>query len=263
MRINMKLNTRKLKKIGFRLGVTLGLCLTILLLAVLYPGFMYAHATPVGARLMVYHNQELDTDLIPILKESYRLVEDAEIFDPNFEINICLNDGSSYPDLIRKIRGEAYAYGFADNTVVAVEIFPKENYAIWNGRKRILTELFAHEFIHNYQYNTFGFSTLNFPFWKLEGYPEYVMTRNNEAINLHQDLETLLRAEAEGLQDWDWIVYDDEGFGTTPIYLRSRLLVQYLIEVKGMSYRQIIENNSLDEQTLRAEMISHFNVEIH
>lgn len=244
----------KLKKWSLRIGATLALSFIILLTAVLYPSFSYANSTEIGDRLTIHHNQELAPELVDILMESYAIVEQAEIFDREFQINVCLNDGSRYPDLIRKIRGEAFAYGFANNTVVAVDIFPKENYAIWQGRKRILVELFAHEFIHNYQYNTYGFSSLNFPFWKLEGYCEYVMTRRNPDINLAEDIQVLLEAESKKMEDWDWIQYG-EGFGTTPIYLRSRLMIQYLIEVKGKTYDQIVNDDSINEKELKEEMI--------
>lgn len=253
----MKLTKKSIKKITLRLTATLTLCLLILAIGVLYPSFSYAKSTTANDKVTIYHSQELDADLIPVINQSYEMIKHAEIFNPDFTISVCLNDGSYYPGLIRKIRGEAFAYGFFHNTVVAVDIFPKENYTIWQGRKRILTEMFAHEFIHNLQYDAFGFKTLNLPFWKLEGYPEYVMTRQNPDVDLKKDIAILLDSEKEGMQDWDWIESAD-GFGTTPIYLRSRMYVQFLMEIEGESYEKIVNDDKITEESTRQSMLKWY-----
>ncbi len=255
----MKIRTKKtIRKIVIGTSATLTLCLGILVLAVLCPTFMYANATQVNDQITVYHQQSFNPQLKNLVLESYENIQEAEIFDPNFTINICLNDGSAYPGFIKKIMGEAFAHGFAHNTVIVSEINIKDNYAIWNDRKLKLTEVFAHEFIHNYQYNTYGFATLDFPFWKLEGICEYEKTRSKEEVDLKKGIELFLKAEGDGLQDWDWIEYEN-GFGSTPIYLKSRMLVQYLMEVKQITYDEIVHDETLEESAVKSDLLEWFN----
>jgi len=242
-----------MKKFILRCSALFGISILLLLKVIFFPSISYANKTIVSENITIYHQKSVAPELTKAILRGMELAKASELYNPDFTIDVCLDDGSYYTDLMRFIHGEAFAYGMADKTIIATEINPAENYALLRGRKRHLHELFAHEFLHNFQYDTFGFATLDFPFWKLEGYPEYVMTRQGAAasVPLRNEIQQLLIARKIGKRPWDWIEYSD-GTGTTPIYLESRLRVQYLLEVEGLTYREIISDqrsgNSVDEE---------------
>ena len=245
-----------MKKAITRIGITLVICIAILASAVLFPTFLYANKTEYS-QVTIYHQKELHSNLTKVIDEALSRVKQSELYDPLFRPNLCLDDGSLYPRLIQKIKGSAFAYGVAHNAVFACEINVDQNYAIWNNRKKYLHEAFAHEFIHTFQWNKYGLGTLRIPFWKLEGYCEYIMTRDSDFANLKKNVNTLLEAERKGMTDWDWIEYEND-FGTTPIYLRSQVYVQYLLEIEKWSYDDIIKHPIL-EQEAREKMLHWYN----
>ena len=52
--------------------------------------------------------------------------------------------------------------------------------------------------------------------------------------------------ENEGISGWDW-VETPKGNGTSFAYFRDRLLIQYLIEVEGMTYQEILNDERSGE----------------
>lgn len=115
-----------------------------------------------------------------------------------------------------------------------------------------LTYLLAHEMIHVLQANKYGL--LNFspikhpPMWKLEGYPEYIARR--ETI-LHQDYDFIreidryvkLNSETQDI----WLEVTENHF--MPFYYyKGRLMVEYLIEIKGMTYDEILKDARSEEE---------------
>ena len=177
-----------MKKLFLRISLLIFLTLTSLVVILLFPQLSYGKATQFE-QITIYHNQSLNPEYESILAESLRLIQQAEIYDSDFTIDLCLDDGSFYPNIMRKIKGDAFGYGYANKAVIACEINFEEDAAWRNGKNWGLTQLIAHEMLHCYQFHDIGFSTLNTPFWKLEGYPEYVLKK----IPLEEGYEKLLK----------------------------------------------------------------------
>jgi hypothetical protein len=232
---------QKIKKVVLRTGAVLGLCFILLLGIVLNPSLLYSKSSEYG-NTTVYHNQELPKEFTSVLRESKKLTRSSEIYDAHFHIDLCLNDGSSYPKMIQLIKGPAFAHGFYNKVVITSEANFAANHAIINGRKWNLTQLIAHEMLHCYQYNTYGFGTFKFPMWKLEGYPEYI-SRKGTATDLIANIDLLLDTDS----DEGWIDFQD-GTGSGLNYYQDRLLVQFLMEIKGWNYQQIVDDNTSRDQ---------------
>lgn len=101
------------------------------------------------------------------------------------------------------------------------------------------THVITHEITHELMANTVGFFTdRNLPSWKKEGYCEYMGTlyaMNEEGSTLASEISKYQAGFYENIS---------EG---RKLYIRSRLMIWYLIEVKSLSLYQIIELEKTEE----------------
>ena len=167
-----------------------------------------------------------------------------------------MNDGSPYPSILQRLRGKAFGWGFEKKIVLMGELNFKEHYAEINGYKWNLTELIAHEAVHCYQFNKFGLlhsnPIANIPLWKWEGYPEYVARKSKCGLALN--IAHLLSVEKT--DNDDWIDFDDST-GTVLTYYRNWLLVQYCLDVKKMTYTQLLRDKTAEAE-LEQEMMNWY-----
>ena len=248
------------KKWLFRLSVA-GLLIFILLgVIVLKPILTYASSSTYG-NYSIFHNKPINQQLKSRLDQATLLVGTSELFNSNVKLDICLNDGSTYPAMMQLIQGRAFAYGFFDKVVLRGNINYSDNFVEINDYKWNLTQLLAHEMTHCYQYKKFGFwksdPIANVPKWKWEGYPEYVARQNGDQKNLCQNITRLIQVEKT--DNNGWIQFNDST-GTVIPYYKYWLLTKYCIEEKKMTYQQLIVDTS-SEQTVTTQMMSWYKKE--
>jgi hypothetical protein len=113
--------------------------------------------------------------------------------------------------------------------------------------------------IHCLQVNKYGimkFNPFKHPeFWKLEGYPEYI-SRNTELAgkdySLTNEIERYVNLESKATDQW--ILAKEGGCEFPNYYFKGRLIMEYLMDIKHLSYDQILED-SVSESTIFKEMI--------
>lgn len=205
---------------------------------VLNPSLLYAKNTQIG-NITVYHQQTLPPFFAITLQKSLISLSKSAIYDQNYALELCLNDGSIYPEMIGKLKGAAFGHGFYNKVILTAEANYEKNEVELYSRKWQLDQLIAHEMIHCHQFNTNGWSTLSIPSWKLEGYAEFI-SRNKTASLQSQlmEFEQLTKTNSSG-----WIDFEN-GTGTVTQYEQDRLLVHYLITVKQWSYDQILQDTT-------------------
>ncbi|MEJ7830179.1 MAG: hypothetical protein WKF91_18360, partial [Segetibacter sp.] len=173
--------TNKIKQWILRLTAT-GLLIAGLLLAIiLKPTLTYANKTTHNIYI-IYHNKALDQALKTRLDQAIQLVSTSELYNQNLKLDICLNDGSKYPEIVATLGGRAFARGFYDKVVLFGKADFQNNFVELNRYKWNLTQLLAHEMTHCFQFDKRGFCKskpiANIANWKWEGYPEYVARQN-------------------------------------------------------------------------------------
>ena len=250
----------KKKIIKWSLGI-LALAITvfgILLVIIFNPSLTYANKTKIN-NYTVFHNKPLDENLKSVLEKSNDLLKSSELYDPNVKFEVCLNDGSIYPAIIQKILGPAFSYGFYNKVVLKSNINCKENYAELNDYHWNLTQLITHEETHCLQFNKLGFWESNpmgkNPTWKWEGYPEYVSRQGEGEKDLVKNIERLIFCEKT--DNNNWIQFPDST-GTVIPYYKNWLLMQYCIEIKKMTYIQVL-NDTTNEESINQEMMKWFS----
>jgi hypothetical protein len=239
-------------KFGLRVGAV-GLCLLLALIIVIFnPGMMYAHATDWKGNT-IYHDAPLQPNFEQRLGEATHLLQASEIYDPNWKLKFCLNDGSNYPFWMEKLRGQAFGWGFHNKVVLMGEMDAKANTVALNGRTWNLTELLAHEALHCYQYHDLGFWKCNpvgnIPMWKFEGYPEYIARKNACPTDLRNRIATYHQRLKE--DDNGWVDFED-GSGTVLPYFEACLMVQFCFEVEHLTWKSLLEDVRTEENVRQA-----------
>ena len=248
----------QLKKWTFRITVT-GLFIGALLIGIiLNPNLSYASETRYN-NYTVFHDSPIDEGLIIHLNKATELLQKSELYNPNLKLDICLNDGSKYPVLIKEIFGDCFAKGFYNKVVLEGNPDYKGNYTEIRGYKWNLTQLLAHEITHCLQFNKFGLLKSNpiakYPTWKWEGYPEYVARQNEDQKNLAKNIDRLIKTEQT--DNNGWIEFGD-GTGVVISYYKWWLLTQYCMDIKKMTYQQILKDTT-KEETIRQQMMEWYN----
>ena len=120
--------------------------------------------------------------------------------------------------------------------------------------------------IHCLQENKYGkmkFNPFNHPpFWKLEGYPEYVargkILKSND-YDLRKGIQDFLtRSKGKAAHE---IIQISENESTPYIYYKGRLMMEYLMDHKRMTYDEIL-NDTISEEYIFEEMMNWFHEEV-
>jgi hypothetical protein len=174
------------------------------------------------------------------------------LYEHPLKLDICLNDGSRYPDLIRAIRGPAFAWGFYDKVVLQGALNCAENYVELNGYKWNLTQLLAHEMTHCLQYERLGLMhskpIRNIANWKWEGYAEYVSRQGLAQNKLKDRLQQFYESDTAA-----WAITFEDGTISSREYFRYWNMVEYCLEIKQMSYQKLLADAS-GEEVIETEM---------
>ncbi len=131
-----------------------------------------------------------------------------------------------------------------------------------------MTNVLTHEVTHSLVFARLGLAnTARLPMWKAEGYPEYIAAtaaRSQAGYTLRASVARLLEADLTWLRDAQGnfapLRYDCIGksylknevgdFWHTCYYL-SRVLVEYLLDKKGLSFDQLAQPSVNESEPLR------------
>lgn len=230
----------------------------LLVLILLKPAILHAKKTSFK-NYTIYHNKVVDHDLLKSLEEASVLLAKSELYDPRFTIDLCLNDGSPYSSIIEMTHGQSFGVGFANKVSLQGTADYQENTVELNGYKWNLTQLLVHESIHCLQFHALGLLKSNpignIPQWKNDGYPEYISRQNSDQLDLAKNIKRLQRFETEDEEGWD--VRFEDNTSVSRQYYRYWLLTQYCMDIKNMSYAQILQD-SVDEESIQKEMMDWY-----
>ena len=241
----------------------LGISTLVWIVLLANPTLSYAHKTQFD-QVTVYHNDVLEPETEIIIKNAMNLIKASAIYDPKLNIQLCLNDDKVYPNLHPTPGGSAYAF-FNKTVIYASEPNFQQNttefsWAVNNYelRKFNLTELLAHEFTHNLQYNAdpkFQIkNSIGQIFWIFEGHADYVARGFKNDGKLNEKIEQYL-IEKDKAHVGVPVFKLDDGTIQNLSYFKYALVYQYLAEVKNLSYEEICQLDH-DLEVHYAEMVA-------
>lgn len=239
-----------LKKGILSLFSLLGLSVLFWIVVMLHPGIVYANSTQFG-QVTVYHDQPLEAETGKVLENALAIMKKSDLYREDISIQLCLNDGSFYPEL-HPLRG-GLAYAFLNKSVIYGS---KPDFAEGTSsfqwkinhnelRKADLTWLLAHEFTHNLQWNLDWLFVMKYDFWKGEGYAEYISRQWQNDGKLREKIQQYEDAKNQKHKGIPVFILNN-GTIQTQSYFQYAIMTQYLIEQQGMDWDQICK----DERTM-------------
>jgi len=250
---------KQLKKWTFRLVFTGLFLLGLLVTFMLTPILLYANKSLSG-NYTIYHNKSLDKNFLHRLENSISIIKTSELYDPELKMDICLKDGSKYPNLIEKVLGKDVLSTFYNKIVfTGDEANSDKNYISFYGHKWNLEEMLAHVQVHCLEFKKYGLWKSNpiagHPEWKWEGYPEYIARQKAQIGNLQEGIKMFVKAEKASTDNWMTLPDSTE---TLVHFFKYRLLIQYCLEVKKMTFVNLLRDTTRQE-TVRLQMMDWYN----
>ena len=241
-----------------KISSTISLIVILLVAIILSPSSLYAHKTMLG-KTRLYHQGAISKGTLTALNSALRLTSAFELSNEEASFDICMSDGSFYPDIVKLLTGQAFARGFADKVVVFGAVDPERGLVNMNGWSWNLEQLMAHELTHCLQYRRYGFGGSNpvagHANWKWEGYPEYVARRHSDQTSLGINVKRKLEQDVADPKRWAYKFSD--GTISPKSYYEAWLLVQYCMDVRKMSFDQILSDNHSEAQ-MKEEMMNWY-----
>jgi hypothetical protein len=254
---------KRILKIVLRsLGLLLMLFIGFIAL-MLNPQVLYAKKLS-RKQVTVHYQQRYPASFDRSVDQALALVKQSELQDSSFRFHVFLNDGLSVAPVLKKILGDAFAWGYYNNVVLSGKLDETNQFIGLNGYNRHLARTLAHEMIHGLQAHKFGLFNSrplkNVPVWKWEGYPEYIAYKSgikNERKILVDNISRLL---SFGNSSWYPVEVDiDEGKSFAGLdYFRYWLMIKYLIDIKHMNYASVLEE-SIKYDIVYADMLHWYH----
>jgi hypothetical protein len=231
---------------------------------IFYPQFLFANKFEHN-QFTVYYNKEYKIEkkaFQAILDNAYQIVEQCELHNPDFRYKVFLAHDNIFNKIEGLQGGDVIARATAWNIVVKKDIDLKNN-RMYTERSTVdLTALMVHEMIHILQADRYGllnFSPLKHPpMWKLEGYPEYVARStylNSKTYDLRKEIQRFVSTDKDAKRE---IFEAVEGHFMPTYYFKGRIMVEYLMNIKGMTYDAIL-NDQRTQEEIFSEMVQWIN----
>lgn len=254
----------RFKKFLSFLGVITTVFIVGIFTLILFPQPLFSNSYEYK-NFKIYSNYELNQEAFNnAIDQAIIILKKSEINDPNYNYDVFLASETIYNQIDDFIFGEWSVARAIDNNVIIKREVNEEEGAVKNGENEFdLVYVLVHEIIHCLQSKKYGklkFNPVSHPpYWKLEGYPEYIARRElleNKEYDLRVGISDFLNRTASD-EDINQVIQISENESTPYIYYKGRLMVEYLMDIKKMSYDQVLDN-SVQEDSVYSEMMKWY-----
>jgi hypothetical protein len=235
---------RRIRRILICISLATIASIGILVALILYPQNLFADKIDYK-NLRIYANGNIGDDYQPVFDKALELITDSELYE-KMTFEVFLANNSLYKEIDTMVFGYAIARSIDNNVILRVDVNFRDNLLLGPKNRRNLAKTVAHELVHCLQLNRYGVLKFNplFPpeTWILEGYPEYIANRDERistGYRLTDSIKKLREFEQKGSE---WIETEPGQFDPLN-YFKSRIMIEYLIDIKHMTYAEIIKVN--------------------
>jgi hypothetical protein len=263
----------------------------------IYPGLLFSHEVEYK-NFVAYADSSLRGDIEPILSDVETRLLTSAIYDPAEKHEIFFGHGNQVFGALQHSRSKlvSLAIGrpitslsynvswpphFSHIVTFLIPDFETNMLIHPQARDGInMTHVLTHEVTHSHVNARLGLErAIRLPLWKYEGYPEYIAashTRRATNYSFRIAVERLMK------EDLSWTKNDqgafipfgydcmskstiqiEQGYWPTCYYV-SRLMVEYLLDVKGLSFEELMSSSVSDVGTfadLVADVITRTDTE--
>lgn len=250
------------KKLFKWLGTLIGVITVLILLDIAIlanPGPFFPERKQYES-ITVYSEKQTGQEIDSIMSEVLLRLNMVSIYDPDRKYNLCLcSTQKKFTFFARLTRRANRIMGFSTlGTAYINEDFISELGMKTGGQPKYLTRegsvvhVATHELMHGYINDAFGYFTARaLPKWKVEGYCEYGVNHfvapRDSAYSIPERIDIYL----------DNSLWNPISAVHRPHYVWG-LMMEYLINVRGLDYKQVMADSILYESIYR-EMIEWRN----
>lgn len=235
------------------------LLFVILVIIVQYPSLFVAKVGEYKS-FKIYSNVEIELDesVKSILDSVQVNLNKSEFNDQLDEYELYFIRGTIYEKLLRLLGRKNIAFSKFEKHIYSANPNFKEGKLVRNNNEYEwlnLVQIISHEGVHSQMYKEhYEWFKMKTPFWINEGYAEYISYKPISKRS-NYELSSLLFKLENSNEDWLKTEYNSM---TPREYVKSRLLIEYLIDVKNMGIKEIIEDKQLNPNELYEEIKEHF-----
>jgi hypothetical protein len=239
--------TKVLKKVFKWLGIAIGAVIVILLLAVgilAMPGPFFPEEKQYRA-IIVHSEAAIGKEIDSVMAEVFKRLDAVPVYDPHRKYDLCFCSTQDKFTFFARLTSRANRImGFSLLGSVFVNCDFLEELAVETGgrpkysaREGSVVHVATHELVHGYLSDAYGsVASRSLPEWKVEGYCEYGVNQfvapRDRGYSVPERLDIYL-------DDSQW---NPTASTRRPHYVWG-LMIEYLINVKGMSFQQVMADS--------------------
>ena len=195
----------------------------------------------------IYADIEINDAIYEILDEVDKQLKISEIYESNLNCKIFISSGFKPYSIFSPSYKDAFAVTYPIINNIFISKTDIENNLVQRNaeedNERSLSSVIAHEVTHKLIENEIGIkANRKLEIWKKEGYCEYISGESK--LNLKAGIKK---------------VYKNSNSSSPAFsYLKYRILVTYLIDVKGHSFRSLVKTE-FDIRQLEKELTNYGN----
>jgi hypothetical protein len=279
-----------LKIFGFSVGGVLVVLVAYIGL-LFYPTIFFANHTEYGS-LSVHSDVDFGNEIQPILRDIQAALVTSEIYDPGLKHDIFFGYGNSAFEAIQGIRAQFVKWTIGRRAaltynaslpplvshIVTFRIPDFEANVLIHPERRAgidLRQTLTHEVVHTLLMARLGSqAVVRYPMWKLEGYADYVAasttTFTDTSYEIRDSVERILNEDLSWMMDAEGnftrmryscqrmsSIETQQGLVWPTCYYISRVLWEYLLDVKGLTFDDVMSPEVTDTDTL-AELVAAY-----
>lgn len=227
----------------------------ILVISVQYPS-LFIDKDFTYKSFEIYSNTEIELDesVKNILDSVIINLDKSEFSDESDEYKLYFIRGTLYEKLLRILGRKNMAFSKFEKHIYSANPNFKQGKLVRNNNKHEwlnLIQIISHEAVHSQMYkNYYRWFKMKTPFWINEGYAEYISYKTVRELDSYEFVSLLSKLE-NSKDAWLKTEYNTM---TPREYVKSRLLIEYLVDVKKMKIKEIIENKQLNSNKIYEEI---------
>ena len=271
---------RKILKIC---GITMSGMLTIFLVYIgllLYPGILFANHVELG-NFTIHSNHKFGNELEIALRDIQAAISTSEIYDESLKHDIYFGYGNKIFHALQIKPALTYNRSWPPY-LSEIITFRKPDFRANTlshpqhlERSVNLRQIISHEVVHSLLNSKLGtWRNFHAPIWKIEGYCDYIAastsTFSGLSYNFQASVKRILSQDLSWLKDDEgnfthimrsqkklYNIRNEQGDNWPTCYYISRVLWEYLIDVKGLTFDEVMSPDVTDSETL-AELIAAY-----
>ena len=233
-----------MRYLGFYIIIILA---AIFIVFILFPNLSFYQHHIHYKQFNIYADVEINNAIYNILDDVEVKLKNSEIYDDDLYNKIFISSGFKPYSIFSPSLKDAFAATYPIINNIFISKTDIENNLVQRNAKedneRSLTSVIVHEITHKLIENEIGIkANIKLEIWKKEGYCEYISVESK--LNIKAGINKVYK--------------ESHPISSAFNYLKYRIMVTYLLDVKGLTFHNLVETEFNIKQ-LEKDLIDYSN----